>query len=258
MSELRFHAVVPARLASTRLPEKVLRPIAGRPLVQYVYEAALQAGAESVVIATDHPRVAEACAAFGADVQMTAESHQSGTDRIHEVAHIRQWSADDLVVNVQGDEPLMPPALIRQAAELLAADAEAAIATLCHRIESLEDFLNPNVVKVVCNRQGRALYFSRAPIPWPRDGVSVQPQRLPPAGAWRHIGLYAYRVGALAQFSQLSAAAVEQCESLEQLRALDNGLQIAVGQAAAAPPHGVDTEADLLAVSRRIEAAQSH
>ena len=251
-----FRVVIPARLASTRLPEKVLRLIAGRPLIQYTHEAALRAGADSVVVATDHPRVADACRAFGADVQMTAVDHQSGTDRIQEVAAARAWADDEIVVNVQGDEPLMPPPLIHQAAQLLADDAGADIATLRHRIDELADWLNPNVVKVVCDHRGRAHYFSRAPIPWQREGTASPPPRLPDAGAWRHIGIYAYRVSALNRFSTLAPAPIEQSESLEQLRALWNGLQIVVGEAQQAPPHGVDTEADLQAVIERIERAQ--
>lgn len=247
-----FQVVIPARLASTRLPEKVLRPIAGRPLIQYTHDAAMQAGADSVVIATDHPRVADACIAFGADVQMTSAEHQSGTDRIQEVAVARAWSDDEIVVNVQGDEPLMPPVLISQAASLLEQDSGADIATLSQRIEELDSWLNPNVVKVVCDHRGRAHYFSRAPIPWQREGTESPPPRLPSAGAWRHIGIYAYRVRALHRFSALPPAPIEQSESLEQLRALWNGLQIVVGEAAQAPPHGVDTEADLQAVIQQL------
>lgn len=247
-----FRVVIPARLGSTRLPEKVLRPIAGRPLVQYVYEAACRSGAREVIVAVDHPRLADACRAFGAEVVMTSPSHNSGTDRINEVALGRGWPADTLIVNVQGDEPLMPPAMIREAAELLAADAHADIATLCHALHSREDWLNPNFVKVVMDTRGHALYFSRAPIPWKREGTRLE-SPLPPGLAFRHIGLYAYRAGALARFAALPASPLEQCESLEQLRALENGLRIHVGVSAVPPPRGVDTEEDLSAVAAIIE-----
>jgi 3-deoxy-manno-octulosonate cytidylyltransferase (CMP-KDO synthetase) len=247
-ASVAFRVVIPARLGSTRLPEKVLRPIAGRPLLQYVYEAARHSGAEQVVVAVDDPRVAAAAKAFGADVAMTSASHNSGTDRINEVAKTRGWPADVLIVNVQGDEPLMPPAMIREAAELLAADAQADIATLCHALHTREDWLNPNFVKVVMDARGHALYFSRAPIPWKREGTSRE-SALPFGLAYRHIGLYAYRAGALARFAALPSSALEQCEALEQLRALENGLRIRVGISAVPPPRGVDTEDDLNAVA---------
>lgn len=247
-----FRVVIPARLGSTRLPEKVLRPIAGRPLLQYVHEAACRSGAAEVVVAVDDPRVAAACVAFGANVAMTSPAHNSGTDRINEVARSRGWSADTLIVNVQGDEPLMPPAMIREAAELLAGDAEAEIATLCHPLQAREDWLNPNFVKVVMNHRGHALYFSRAPIPWKREGVSRE-SPLPAGLAYRHIGLYAYRAGALARFAALPPSPLEQCESLEQLRSLENGLRIRVGISAVPPPRGVDTEEDLRQVAAIIE-----
>jgi 3-deoxy-manno-octulosonate cytidylyltransferase (CMP-KDO synthetase) len=243
-----FRVVIPARLGSTRLPEKVLRPIAGRPLVQFVYDAARASGAVEVVIATDSERVEAVCRAFGADVAMTAVSHASGTDRINEVAQARRWPADTIVVNVQGDEPLMPPAMIREAAALLQDDADADIATLCHPLHAREDWLNPNFVKVVLDTKGRALYFSRAPIPWKREGTSRE-SALPDGLAYRHIGLYAYRVGALARFAALPSSPLEACESLEQLRALENGLRIRVGVSLVPPPRGVDTEEDLAAVA---------
>ena len=248
-----FIVTIPARLGSTRLPEKVLREIAGKPLIQYVHEAAIRAGASEVIIATDHERVRAACAAFRADVVMTSPDHISGTDRINEVASKRGWPAEQIVVNVQGDEPLMPPELISQCVETLASDPIADIATLCHRINSLEDWLNPNVVKVVCRADLHAHYFSRAPIPWQRDGSESTPKRLPDAGAFRHIGIYSYRAAALRQFSALSPAPTEGSEALEQLRALWHGMEIAVGEALVQPPHGVDTEADLQAVAQLIE-----
>jgi len=240
-----FKVVIPARLGSTRLPRKVLRELGGKPVVRWVWEAAQQAGAEEVLIATDAPEVQEICEAFGAQVRMTDAAHQSGTDRINEVARAAGWSRETIVVNVQGDEPLMPPALVRQAAQLLADDAEAHIATLCHSLHDPSDFANPNVVKVVTDRRGYALYFSRAPIPWKREGSTREAPRLSEGLAHRHIGLYAYRVGALAEFSGLPPAPLEDCEALEQLRALYHGFRIKLGVTDQPPPRGVDTEEDL-------------
>lgn len=249
MSAASFHVVIPARLGSTRLPRKVLRLLGGKPVVCWVWEAAIRAGAASVTIAADTDEVAAVCRGFGAEVCMTSAAHQSGTDRIHEVAGRKAWGEQEIVVNVQGDEPLMPPALIAQAASLLADDAAADIATLAHAIHSAEDYSNPNVVKVVCNARHHALYFSRAPIPWQRDGsASGQPLLPAPGLAHRHIGLYAYRVGALRRFSALPPAALEECEALEQLRALHAGLVIKLGFTDQPPPRGVDTEADLRAL----------
>lgn len=247
-----FKVVIPARLASTRLPGKVLLPLKGEPLVIHVWRAACRSGADEVIIAADDTRVAEAVAAFGATVCLTDPAHASGTDRLHEVAVLRGWSDAVRVVNLQGDEPLMPPALVDTVAELLATDAEADIATLAHPLASRSAFENPNVVKVVCDGRGRALYFSRAPIPCWRDGAGALPAAPQPL---RHIGLYAYRVAALRRFHGLPPAPLEQCEALEQLRALHHGLQIRVGVIDSAPPHGVDTAADLEAVRQILEAA---
>lgn len=247
---MKFKIVIPARLGSTRLPRKVLREVAGKPVVRHVWDAAQRAGADEVVIATDSEEVLAACRAFGATVCMTAVEHNSGTDRANEVARQRGWSADSIVVNLQGDEPLMPPALVRQAATLLAEDPEADLASLCHPLHDLADWLNPNVVKLVMDRRGYALYFSRAPIPWRREGATREAPRLPDGLAYRHIGLYAYRVSALAEFSRLSSAPLEDCEALEQLRALTHGLRIKMGVVDQAPPRGVDTEEDLQAVAR--------
>ncbi len=255
MSEFRFKVVVPARLGSTRLPRKVLREIGGKPVVQYVWEAACRSGADEVVIATDSDEVQRVCAAFGADVRMTAPQHQSGTDRANEVARQAGWEPDVIVVNLQGDEPLMPPALVQQAAELLGNDPEAHIASLCHPLQSPEEWLNPNVVKLVMDRRSYAMYFSRAPIPWRREGSTREQPRLPDGLAFRHIGLYAYRVAALADFSQLPPAPLEDCEALEQLRALTHGLRIKMGITDAPPPRGVDTEDDLQAVERLLLAS---
>ena len=250
---MKFKVVIPARLGSTRLPRKVLREVHGRPLVRYAWEAARRARADEVVVATDSPEVREACAAFGADVQMTSRRHASGTDRIGEVARKRRWSPATIVVNLQGDEPLMPPALVRRAAQLLANDSAADIATLCHPLHALGDWLNPSFVKVVMDRRGHALYFSRAPIPWRRDGATREAPRLPAGLALRHIGLYAYRVAALRRFSRLAPAALEREEALEQLRALAAGMTIKVGVTRQPPPRGVDTEEDLAAATALLQ-----
>ena len=244
---MNFRVVIPARLGSTRLPRKVLREAHGKPVVQWVWEAAQQAGAADVVIATDSEEVLQACLRFGADVRMTDARHNSGTDRANEIARSAGWVAGDIVVNLQGDEPLMPPELIRQCAQLLK-DPAADLATLCHPLHSLDEWLNPNIVKLVMDHAGYALYFSRAPIPWKRDGSTREQPQLPPQLAFRHIGLYAYRVQALARFSALPPAPLEDCEALEQLRALFNGLRIKVGITGNPSPRGVDTEQDLQAV----------
>jgi 3-deoxy-manno-octulosonate cytidylyltransferase (CMP-KDO synthetase) len=244
-----FQVVIPARLGSTRLPRKVLRDIGGRPLVQYTWDAARKSGAESVIIATDDQEVRDACLKFGADVRMTAITHNSGTDRVNEIAHGVGWSDATVVVNLQGDEPLMPAALIRQAAELLQGDAAAHIATLCHPLQSVEEWLNPNIVKLVMDQQHHARYFSRAPIPWQREGATREKPQLPAGLAFRHIGIYAYRVAALRRFSELPSGVLENCEALEQLRALENGLCIRVGITDNPPPRGVDTEDDLKVVT---------
>ncbi|MGQ0700367.1 MAG: 3-deoxy-manno-octulosonate cytidylyltransferase [Panacagrimonas sp.] len=248
---MKFKVVIPARLGSTRLPRKVLRDIGGKPLVRHVWEAARASGAEQVVIATDDESVAGVARDFGAEVQLTAATHQSGTDRVNEVARAQGWDKNCVVVNLQGDEPLMPPAMVQEAARLLDEDAAADIATLCHPLHSAEEWLNPNVVKLVMDRRGYALYFSRAPLPWKRDPVSAaEPAaHMSPELAYRHIGLYAYRVGSLAQFSELPPAELEQCEALEQLRALTHGFRIRVGITQNPPPRGVDTEEDLAAVA---------
>lgn len=249
-----FRIVIPARLGSTRLPRKVLRQLAGKPMVQWTWQAACAvAGPEAVVIAADDAEVLAACRAFGAEVRMTDPAHQSGTDRVNEIASAAGWADDEIVVNLQGDEPLMPAAMVVEAARLLADDPGADIATLCHPLHQLEDWLNPNFVKLVRAANGHALYFSRAPIPWKRDGVSTT-SPLPEGLAFRHIGLYAYRVGALRRFSALPTSSLENCEALEQLRALEAGFKIAVGVSELPPPRGVDTEADLLAVAVLLEA----
>lgn len=247
---MSFRVVIPARYDSSRLPGKVLRELAGASLLEHVYRRACESGAEQVVIATDSEQVAEAAEAFGALVSMTSDKHESGTDRIHEVVCQLGWGQDEIVVNLQGDEPAMPPDLLKQVANNLAANEQANIATLCFAIDSYQDWQDPGLVKVVYDTQGMALYFSRAPIPCDRRAALAQEQRLPAAGAWGHIGLYAYRVSALQRFSELPVASLEACEALEQLRAMAHGLRIHVQEAVQRPGTGVDTEADL----RRAEA----
>lgn len=254
---LRFRVVVPARHASTRLPAKPLADIAGRPMVVRVLERALAAGAAEVWVATDHEAVRDAVQAAGGQALMTRADHPSGTDRLAEVAQVLGWADDDIVVNVQGDEPLIDPALISAVAAALADDAEAAIATAAHALGDVAEVFNPNVVKVVCDARQRALYFSRAPIPWARDAWAERRDAVP-AGLplLRHVGLYAYRVGFLRRYAALAPSPLEQWEALEQLRALWHGYRIRVLELDAAPPAGVDTAEDLARV-RAVFAAQA-
>jgi 3-deoxy-manno-octulosonate cytidylyltransferase (CMP-KDO synthetase) len=246
-----FKIVIPARYGSSRLPGKPLLHLAGKTLLEHVWRVALRAGAQETLIATDDERIVSAARAFGASVVVTATTHQSGTDRLAEVARTRGWASDTVVVNLQGDEPLMPPAALMQVAELLLQDAAAAMATLSTPIESAAEFVDPNVVKVVCDGRGRALYFSRSPIPFERDAVALAGmQSLPTALAHRHLGIYAYRVSTLQHLSELSPTPLELCERLEQLRALEAGLHIAVNTAVAVGGPGVDTAADLATVER--------
>lgn len=245
---MAFSVVIPARYASTRFPGKPLVDIAGKPMVQHVYERAVQSEAERVIIATDDERIAEAARGFGAEVCLTSAEHPSGTDRLQEVVQTLGFYADDIVVNVQGDEPLVPPRVINQVAHNLRAEPEASIATLSEPIEDIESVLNPNVVKVVADNSGRALYFSRAPIPWPRDAFATEAGRTQmPEGVnyQRHIGIYAYRVKLLNDFVRWAPAPVEATECLEQLRAMWNGAVIHVDVADELPPAGVDTPEDL-------------
>ena len=241
-----FRVVIPARHASARLAGKVLRPIGGKPMLQWVYERACAAGAREVLIATDDERIISAARAFGAEAVPTARSHASGTDRIAEVARARRWPQEDIVVNVQGDEPLIPPALIGQVAALLQAHPQADVGTLATAITSVEELLDPNAVKVVTDASGRALYFSRAPIPWNRDSapLGLASQR-DCGGARRHVGIYGYRVGSLLRLAQLPRGALEAREKLEQLRALEHGLAVYIAEALEAPGPDVNTLADL-------------
>jgi 3-deoxy-manno-octulosonate cytidylyltransferase (CMP-KDO synthetase) len=224
-------------------------------MIVRVAAAARRAGAVGVWVATDDERIAAAVRRHGFDAVMTRADHASGTDRVAEVADQLRWNDEDIVVNVQGDEPLLDPALIAAVARALRDDAEAAMATASHPLTTVEDFFNPNVVKVVCNARGRALYFSRAPIPWDRDRFAVKPDRLPAdLPAQRHIGLYAYRVSFLRRFGQLAASPLERCESLEQLRALWHGYPIQVVGIDHPPAPGVDTAEDLERVRRLFDA----
>jgi 3-deoxy-manno-octulosonate cytidylyltransferase (CMP-KDO synthetase) len=241
-----FKVVVPARYASTRLPGKPLADIAGKPMVVRVAERAAASGAEQVWVATDHQGVAQVVGEHGYPVCMTSPDCASGTDRLAEVADRLGWPDDTVVVNVQGDEPLIDPALIRATAMLLHERPGAAIATVCHPLGDHAEVMNPNIVKVVLDKDGHALYFSRAPIPWARDawagGAAEIPAGLP---VFRHVGLYAYRVGFLKAYPGLARPAIEAFESLEQLRALYHGFRIAVLVIEGALAPGVDTEADL-------------
>ena len=257
-----FHVVIPARFASTRLPGKPLLPIAGKPMVVRVAEQAAKSGAQQIWIATDHQPIIAAAHEHGFKACLTHTHHQSGTDRIAEVVEQRNWPDDAIVVNVQGDEPLMPPALVRAVAQHLHDHPECTIATACHPIHDEASMRNTNIVKVVLDKQGNALYFSRAPIPWPRDAFSP-PSPLPRGErghlpenltVLRHIGIYAYRAGFLRAFRQLTPAAIEQAEALEQLRALWHGYKIGVTVTSDAPPCGVDTEADLHTARSTFEA----
>lgn len=251
-----FRVVIPARHASTRLPGKPLLAVAGLPMVLRVHDLSLRSGASEVIVATDDARIHDACRAAGAVVEMTGAQHASGTDRIAEVAMRRGWAADDIVVNVQGDEPLLPPALIGQVAQLLAATPGAAIATLATPIESDADYRDPNVVKVVSRPDGMALYFSRAPVPWDRDGAAESPAGVGRHhGSRRHLGLYAYRVGALLALARTAPVDIERRERLEQLRALAMGLAIVVADADELPGPGVDTPEDLARAEAILQAA---
>jgi 3-deoxy-manno-octulosonate cytidylyltransferase (CMP-KDO synthetase) len=250
---VNFTVIIPARFQATRLPGKPLADLGGRPLLQWVHERALASGATRVVVATDDVRIEAAARAFDAEVALTSPDHRSGTDRIAEAAHQLGLADDAVVVNVQGDEPLMPPALIRQVAGNLASRPAADMATLSQRIVTLAELTNPNAVKVVTNRDGYALYFSRALIPLPRDGMP-EAEHLPEVspGWQRHLGIYAYRVAFLRAFVQWPPCPLEITEMLEQLRALWNGASVHVDEASASAPQGVDTPEDLARLRARI------
>lgn len=248
-----FKVVIPARYGSTRLPGKPLLDIAGKPMIAHVCERALEADAEQVVVATDDQRIFDAVEALGLRVVMTDPNHQSGTERIAEVARVLRWGDDDIVVNLQGDEPLIPPAYIRDAAEALAGQSQAGIATLAAKIEDADEIFNPNAVKVVLDKNGYALYFSRAPMPWNR---TTFPDRHEPADSplphLRHIGMYAYTVGFLNRYCGWPASPLESVEALEQLRILWHGEKVLVKIVAQTPEAGVDTEEDLWRVGLRL------
>lgn len=254
-----FTVLIPARLASTRLPDKPLADLGGRPLIVRVAEQAARSRAKAIVIATDAPAIAEAVRQAGFDAVMTRDDHPSGTDRLAEAATRLGLGDDEVVVNLQGDEPEIAPDLLEAVAARLVGDTEASMSTCAHPIETLADWLNPNIVKVIADDRDRALYFSRAPIPFARDAMRGFPDHLPeslPAFApgsapLRHIGLYAYRAGFLRRYAALPPAAIEQVEALEQLRVLAAGYRIALECVDEAPPAGIDTPADLEAARAR-------
>jgi 3-deoxy-manno-octulosonate cytidylyltransferase (CMP-KDO synthetase) len=251
---MKFVVIIPARYASSRFPGKPLADVGGKPMVVRVAERARRSGAAEVVVATDHGQIARAVEAAGFEAVMTRRAHASGTDRLAEVVATRGYGAQRIVVNVQGDEPLIAPALIRRVAENLGRHRSAAIATACHPIRDAQAVANPNVVKVVLDRAGFALYFSRAPIPFARDayagGIRSIPHGLP---VYRHLGIYAYRCAFLREFTRLAPAAIERFEALEQLRALAHGYRISVVVTRSAPHPGVDTPADLERVKRLLK-----
>ncbi len=245
--------VIPARLASTRLPGKVLRLLNGRPMIEHVHAVAQASGAIQVIVATDDETVAATVRRFGGEACMTDPAHQSGTDRLNEIVQRLDWPQDAIVVNLQGDEPLMPAALVMQVARELAEHPNTHISTLAGSFDTVEEWRDPNVVKVVRDAEGYALYFSRAPIPWDRNGFASHAPTLAQGIAWRHIGLYAYSPAVLKRFSALPVADIERIEALEQLRALHHGLRIFVGIANECPGPGVDTENDLRRVENLLE-----
>ena len=249
---MTFTVVIPARYASSRLPGKPLADIGGVPMVVRVMQRAHQSQAARVCVATDDIRVFELVREHGGEALMTRTDHVSGTDRLQEVATLLGLAEDHIVVNVQGDEPLIPPAVIDQVAANLARHPDCGVATLCEPIDSRADLFNPNIVKVVASESGRALYFSRAPIPWHRDGFATPGDVLPAGQWWRHIGIYAYRAGFLQRFVGWPPARLELSESLEQLRAMANGVAIHVAPACEAVPGGVDTAEDLARMRARL------
>ena len=253
MDRLSFRVIIPARMRSTRLPGKMLADIGGKPLVAWVAEKARASGADEVVIATDHQDIADAVSALGLRVCTTSVAHETGTDRIAEAATLLRLKADDIVVNVQGDEPLIDPQLIRKVASEAALRPNAAIATAAHPIEAAATFFDPNVVKVVVDTEGYAQYFSRAPIPYARDAFARSREALPQGlPAYRHIGIYAYRVSFLREYASLSPTPAERFEALEQLRALGHGRRIAVAFWEGALEAGVDTAEDLARVRAKL------
>lgn len=249
-----FHVVIPSRYAASRLPGKPLLDIGGRPLIQWVWECARASGAANIVVATDDARIVQAARSFGALAALTAPTHASGTDRIAEVARAMDLPAEDIVVNLQGDEPLMPPAAVGAVAAALHERPHMDMASAVAPVRSLAEFTDPNCVKAVRAGDGRALYFSRAPVPWPRDHVAAgRPGAF--EGAWRHVGLYAYRVRSLLRFAAWPPTPLESIEKLEQLRALEHGMSIHLIELDGAPPAGVDTPEDLERVRAQLRGA---
>jgi 3-deoxy-manno-octulosonate cytidylyltransferase (CMP-KDO synthetase) len=242
---MRFTVIIPARLASTRLPNKPLADIAGRPMVVHVAERARRSQAERVVVAADSEAIVAACAAHGVEAVLTAPDHPSGTDRLAEASALLGLADEHVVVNVQGDEPLIEPGLIDAVAAVLVQRSDAAMSTAAHELTDVAEFGSANVVKVVTDAQGLALYFSRAPLPWWRDGFAAGIERLPGHAPLRHVGVYGYRCGFLRRFPRMAVAPIEQLEALEQLRALWHGHRIAVHVTGHAPGPGVDTPEDL-------------
>jgi 3-deoxy-manno-octulosonate cytidylyltransferase (CMP-KDO synthetase) len=247
-----FHVIIPARFAATRLPGKALLQIGGRPLIQWVWQSAIDSGAASVLVATDDERIRAAAVKFGAACVLTSANHVSGTDRIAEAVRAKGFSADDIVVNLQGDEPGMPGDLVARVAHGLRDADGSEISTAVAPVQSLREFLDPNCVKALRARDGRALYFSRAPVPWPRDVISAE-RPASYAGAWRHIGIYAYRVRSLLQFAAWPPTPLELTEKLEQLRALEHGMHIHLVTLSESPPAGVDTPEDLERVRSELQ-----
>ena len=255
MERPAFKVVIPARMRSTRLPGKMLADVAGQPLVAWAAARARESGADDVVVATDHDDIARAVTALGWKAIATSATHETGTDRLAEAAAQLELADDEIVVNVQGDEPLIDPKLIREVAAALAAHPQAAIATAAHPIDSAATFFDPNVVKVVTGEEGFAQYFSRAPIPYARDAFARDRGQLPPDfPALRHIGIYAYRARFLREYATLTPTPAERFEALEQLRALGHGYRIAVAMWNAPMEAGVDTQEDLERVRARLSA----
>jgi 3-deoxy-manno-octulosonate cytidylyltransferase (CMP-KDO synthetase) len=248
---MTFSVIIPARYASSRFPGKPLADIAGKPMIVRVAEQAAKSAAREVIVATDHTEIAQVVEANGFEAVMTRSDHATGTDRLAEVARKRRFNARHIVVNVQGDEPLIPPALINGVAARLASHRDASIATACHPIKQAVEFANPNIVKVALDNAGYALYFSRAPIPWARDAFSQGIRHLPSGmPAYRHLGIYAYRCSFLSAFKRMRPASIEEFEALEQLRALAHGHRICVAITRTAPHPGVDTPQDLKRIRR--------